>query len=72
MAKASPVTAAQERAALARPPHDPPTRADGACYVCLGERGRVALKHDDPFCTSRCARSYHGVELAIDRAGSPP
>ncbi|PYO40129.1 MAG: hypothetical protein DMD33_18770 [Gemmatimonadetes bacterium] len=68
MAKAPAPTEAQRLAALRRPAHDPPTRDDRACYVCLGERPSIAVKHDDPFCSARCAREYYGFPLAVDQS----
>lgn len=55
---------------------DPPVRADGRCVVCLGPRGvlpknaisrapaQVKLELEtDPFCSSTCARDWHGNPL---------
>lgn len=50
-----------ERARM-RPAGDPPTRRDGRCVVCRGERKPIALEHDDPFCSTTCARSYYRLE----------
>lgn len=69
MAKAPLSTPAHLRAALARPAGDPPTRDDGACYVCLGERSELAQKHDDPFCSATCTREHYGAQLADVHAG---
>lgn len=65
--KAGASTDAQRRAALRRPRTDPPTRADGFCYVCRGTRPAIALKHDDPFCSGGCARLHYGIPLANER-----
>jgi hypothetical protein len=49
---------------------DPPMRADGLCAVCLGPRhperaARYAreIAAMDPFCSSTCARAWHGTSL---------
>jgi hypothetical protein len=55
---------------------DPPVREDGRCYVCLKPRGvipKTLVKRtaadlakqlaNDPFCSSTCARRYHGTTL---------
>lgn len=51
---------------------DPPCRADGGCAVCGQPRAkanRKALYADaaasDPFCSTACARAWHGCELAV-------
>jgi len=53
------------RAPARRVETDPPTRLDGACFVCEGERkGPVGLAHDDPFCSAKCAREHYGAQDA--------
>jgi len=58
---------------------DPPVRKDGRCAQC----GKVrklpkpqkgvdrALYEIDPFCSSPCARAYHGVALVKVIGGDP-
>jgi len=41
---------------------DPPVRANGMCAVCGQERPPLAVKHEDPFCSTSCCKSYHRVE----------
>lgn len=49
---------------------NPPVRADGRCAVCEGPRetnrsrryGRDEAKRD-PFCSTACARAFHGTTL---------
>jgi hypothetical protein len=43
------------------PRADPATRRDGRCPCCGRERPEVAVKNDDPFCSTGCARSWHEV-----------
>src|SRR5438045_9786494 len=50
---------------------DPPCRPDGGCAVCGQPRAkanRTALYANaaasDPFCSTACARAWHGCELA--------
>jgi endogenous inhibitor of DNA gyrase (YacG/DUF329 family) len=38
---------------------DPPERDDGRCAKCGGTLPEVAVKNDDPFCSTPCARSWH-------------
>ena len=49
------------------PRPDPSVRDDGLCWVCKGPRrakqGRYSDPSEDPFCSTTCARSYHGVPL---------
>jgi hypothetical protein len=49
---------------------DPPVRWDGRCAVCFGPRLPKPLKpvyqgeaERDPFCSTVCARVFHGVQL---------
>jgi hypothetical protein len=49
---------------------DPPVRSDGRCAVCFGPRLPKPLKavyqgeaERDPFCSTVCARAFHGVQL---------
>lgn len=69
MAEAGPTTQRMREDAQRRPATDPPTRPDGRCLRCLGERPRGAVKHNDPFCSSTCARSWYGTELRGLRGG---
>jgi hypothetical protein len=55
---------------------DPPVRADGRCAYCGGERKLPkrpqkgvdpASYERDPFCSSTCARLFHGLETAKPR-----
>jgi hypothetical protein len=41
-------------------PADPPQRKDGRCVSCRGSRPEVAVKNGDPFCSTSCARAWHG------------
>lgn len=61
--KATASTSGQLLAALERPATDPPTPADGLCITCGGRRQELAVHHDDPFCTSPCARAFYGCGL---------
>jgi hypothetical protein len=38
---------------------DPRERKDGCCVNCRGSRPEVAIKSADPFCSTRCARTWH-------------
>lgn len=33
------------------------------CFLCGRERPEAAVKEGDPFCSTPCARKYHGTEL---------
>jgi len=46
---------------------EPDVREDGLCFVCGSERPEVAVKHEDPFCSSACCREYY----ELDREGNP-
>lgn len=60
----------------------PAVRDDGQCVTCLGPRSihkdckdarRAAVKRD-PFCSTECARQYHGVvfkQSDITTLGAP-
>jgi hypothetical protein len=49
---------------------DPPPRRDGCCVVCRRKRKPPATKYGladwytDPFCSSVCARKWHGTTIA--------
>jgi hypothetical protein len=68
--KAPASSPAQLAQALERPASDPATREDGACVVCEGERPPLAVLHDDPFCTSPCARRHYGVPIRGAETGA--
>jgi hypothetical protein len=40
---------------------EPRVRKDGRCLACGEERPPVAVGNGDPFCSTACARTYHGV-----------
>jgi hypothetical protein len=40
---------------------DPPDRKDGRCVQCRGERPEIAVKNQDPFCSTACARDWHDL-----------
>lgn len=49
---------------------DPPIRKDGKCAVCKQpikpvkpQRGVPIAAYNDPFCSSRCCRQYHGTSI---------
>jgi hypothetical protein len=69
MGYAKPVQGAVKRS-------DPPVRKDGRCRVCLGarrpERARKyrALAELDSFCSTECARQWHGCTLEPGGAGA--
>lgn len=48
---------------------DPPIREDGRCR-CGKRRPPVAVTHKDPWCSTNCARTWHGVELVLDEQPS--
>jgi hypothetical protein len=56
---------------------DPPIRRDGRCSVCAKPRKKPATSYGrdeyarDPFCSTKCARKWHGTTLA-DIAPGPP
>jgi hypothetical protein len=59
---------------------DPRVRKNGTCAQCGGERKMPRTHHGsinvavyllDPFCSSNCARAYHGVKLTGISAGRP-
>lgn len=35
------------------------------CSVCGKFRPRLAVRHDDPFCSTECCRVAHGCELPV-------
>jgi hypothetical protein len=61
---------------------DPPVRPDGRCHTCRGPLGQIPKTlvnrtardlaeqlAGDPFCSSTCARSFHGTSLPpVDHA----
>jgi len=54
--------AEQTRLRLGQQPQigiDPSRRKDGRCAQCRGERPEVAVKNQDPFCSTTCARDWH-------------
>ena len=55
-------------------PPDPSVRDDGRCVVCLGPRkaklGNYSDPTEDPFCSTGCCRTYHGVELPATNPGT--
>jgi hypothetical protein len=60
---------------------DPARRKDGCCSVCgepIAHKPRHGLNPQyylsDPFCSSRCAREWHGTSLPVgdgSRGSSP-
>jgi hypothetical protein len=49
---------------------DPPVREDGSCFVCGQPRVRRGVKAlyaaaaaNDPFCSTACARAWHGCTI---------
>lgn len=44
---------------------DPPTRPDGRCLECLGERSPTATLHDDPFCSRPCCEAYYAAARGL-------
>lgn len=69
MAQAPPPSQSQIEAAHRRPDAAPPTRPDGRCLTCLGERPPLAVAHDDPWCSGECSRRYWGTELPATHPG---
>jgi len=41
-------------------PDNPPQRRDGSCVSCGGDRSEIAVKNGDPFCSTGCAKDWHG------------
>lgn len=42
---------------------DPKPRRDGLCVCgCKKKRTRVAIRHEDPFASTVCCRTWYGVE----------
>lgn len=50
---------------MGSPPKDPRVRKDRTCYVCGKPLTDLSLNHNDPFCSTPCARKYHGTELGV-------
>jgi hypothetical protein len=57
---------------------EPPVRDDGRCCMCnrmrRPEQSRTyagGCAEMDPFCSSTCARRFHGTSLPTKRAGTP-
>lgn len=57
---------------------DPPIRPDGACAACGGSRFKPKLSvlylrnvKADPFCSTECARLWHGVPLFSPKEREP-
>jgi hypothetical protein len=53
---------------------DPPLARDGTCATCGGRRSFKGLRplyrapaKDDPFCSTECARRWHGVPLLANQ-----
>lgn len=45
---------------------DPPIREDGRCACgCGKKRGAIAVKHSDPFATSPCCKTWHGLDFGL-------
>lgn len=44
---------------------DPRPKRNGTCAVCGKPRPDIAVAHHDPFCTSTCARAFHGCSLQL-------
>lgn len=42
---------------------DPRVRKDKTCVVCGKPLTALSITHNDPFCSTPCARKYHGAEL---------
>jgi len=43
------------------PKPDPPMRRGKRCAVCGHKLAPNVLEHKDPFCSTDCAKRYHGV-----------
>jgi hypothetical protein len=39
------------------------TVIENRCIVCAKSRPPLAARADDPFCSSRCAKTYHGTVM---------
>jgi len=42
---------------------DPKVPRNRKCVVCGKPLTPISLQHNDPYCSSPCARKYHGNEL---------
>jgi len=42
---------------------DPKVKKDKTCFVCGKPLTPISIQHEDPYCSSTCARKYHGYEL---------
>jgi predicted nucleic acid-binding Zn ribbon protein len=40
-----------------------------ACAQCGEELNEVTVKNDDPFCSTSCCHTYHGVEIQLPGRG---
>ena len=60
------------------PKADPEMRADNKCAVCRRVRKPPATNYGredwyrDPFCSSSCARKWHGTTVALGQQGGKP
>jgi len=57
---------------------DPPVREDGRCLTCLGprhpersQRYAPGIAQRDPWCSSPCARAWHGCALPAGTGNEP-
>jgi len=57
---------------------DPKMRKDGRCAECKGDvhiKARAGVNpalYVDPFCSSSCAKAWHGIELgSMNQTGRP-
>ena len=39
------------------------------CAVCLMPLSEIAVRNDDPFCTTGCAKAAYGVEIQTNPTG---
>jgi hypothetical protein len=50
---------------------DPKMRRDLRCTVCGEKLPPVAIENEDPFCSTPCCHSFHGVEIQAKTPGVP-
>lgn len=48
---------------------DPPVPKSGKCAVCGHSRPELAVRHHDPFCSSKCCQEFYADLRAKEKVG---